>query len=156
MQAAPDDSTNRAQPGTAFVVYWAPGVIDEDVPVAHYAIIVYTNTELSGNTPSLGTSSELAGIPNTVIQPIGPHLRSATSIHPIPIPDALGAREFQQSSYGPNGTYNLSTNSCITHVGDVLRNGGVQGVGNDFSSNLKFFSTVNIPTKVFASRKKPK
>jgi RHS repeat-associated protein len=39
MQAAPDDSTNRAQPGTAFVVYWAPGVIDEDVPVAHYAII---------------------------------------------------------------------------------------------------------------------
>ena len=47
----------------------------------------------------------------------------------VQLPDATAAMNFQQSVLGTaTGVYNRSLNSCVTHVGDVLRAAGVRGV----------------------------
>jgi RHS repeat-associated protein len=47
----------------------------------------------------------------------------------IPLPDASAAMEYQEGVIETaTGLYNRSSNSCVTHVGDVLREGGVEGV----------------------------
>ncbi|MEO5728566.1 MAG: RHS repeat-associated core domain-containing protein [Byssovorax sp.] len=47
----------------------------------------------------------------------------------VQLPDAAAAMNFQQSVLGTDtGVYNRSLNSCVTHVGDVLRAAGVKGV----------------------------
>jgi RHS repeat-associated protein len=47
----------------------------------------------------------------------------------IDLPDAAGAQQYQQSLRGAEtGPYNPDTNSCLTHCGSVLTNGGVPDV----------------------------
>jgi hypothetical protein len=47
----------------------------------------------------------------------------------IPLPNASAAIQYQQSVIDTaTGLYNRSCNSCVTHVGDVLREGGVEDV----------------------------
>jgi hypothetical protein len=46
----------------------------------------------------------------------------------VALPDGQGALNFQRSAIGNAGEVNAATNSCVTHCGDVLRSGGVDGV----------------------------
>jgi RHS repeat-associated protein len=47
----------------------------------------------------------------------------------VQLPDAASAMNFQQSVLGTDtGVYNRSLNSCVTHIRDVLRAAGVNGV----------------------------
>jgi len=47
----------------------------------------------------------------------------------VTLPDARAALAYRRSVLGTaTGDYNLATNSCLTHCGDVLRAGGVSGV----------------------------
>lgn len=44
----------------------------------------------------------------------------------VELPDAAAAQKYQRSvEEKPGGIYNERTNSCMTHVGNVLRAGGV-------------------------------
>jgi RHS repeat-associated protein len=131
----------RDPSGVAFVHYFAPGVVG---PVGHYSITVYTNDEISADR-GLGFTTELTGFPDTTVAttfPINP-----TSSHSIPLPNAIAAKAFQQTSLGPAGPYNFQTNSCVTHVGSVLRAGGVQNVGVTGTQVMNYFRSVGIPTK---------
>lgn len=45
----------------------------------------------------------------------------------IDLPDAAAAQKYQRSvEEKPGGIYDEKTNSCMTHVGNVLRAGGVE------------------------------
>jgi hypothetical protein len=44
----------------------------------------------------------------------------------LKLPDAESAISYQKSMFGKNlGPYDKKTNSCVTHIGEVLRAGGV-------------------------------
>jgi hypothetical protein len=60
-----------------------------------------------------------------VVTDAAPVLRSIE----VPLPDAEAALGYQRGVLNtPTGLYNRSLNSCVTHCGDVLRAGGVEGV----------------------------
>jgi hypothetical protein len=51
-----------------------------------------------------------------------------STIH-VDLPDATAAYKEQAKRLGhPDGVYDENTNSCVTHVGDILRAGGAQNV----------------------------
>ena len=67
----------------------------------------------------------LAGGQTTIaaVENAAPVVRSLT----VSLPDAAAAMRYQQSVLGQaTGAYNLATNSCVTHCGDVLRAGGLE------------------------------
>lgn len=44
----------------------------------------------------------------------------------VDLPDATAAQDFQKKHLNQiGGAYDIKTRSCVTHVGDVLRAGGV-------------------------------
>jgi hypothetical protein len=56
-------------------------------------------------------------------------VEGATGSVTVPLPNGSAAMEFARDALlGPGDIYNLSTNSCVTYCGQVLRAGGVQGV----------------------------
>jgi hypothetical protein len=60
----------------------------------------------------------------------------------IVLPDAPAALRYQWSVLGTRtGIYNKFTNSCLTHCGDVLRAGGVQGIPRGTTSLLRWLRT---------------
>jgi RHS repeat-associated protein len=64
----------------------------------------------------------------TTIQEVGQAAPVARSVT-MELPNARAALQYQRSVLGqPTGRYNALMNSCVTHCGDVLRSGGVQGV----------------------------
>jgi hypothetical protein len=58
---------------------------------------------------------------------------TATATLTVPLPNAQTAMAFQRAllGQGPFPPYDRSTNSCTTHVGDVLQAGGYPGVPNE-------------------------
>lgn len=70
----------------------------------------------------------LAGRQTTIatVQGAAPEVRALT----VQLPDAAGAIRYQQSVLGQStGVYDVATNSCVTHCGDVLRAGGLDAPG---------------------------
>jgi RHS repeat-associated protein len=61
----------------------------------------------------------------------------------VALPDARAALQYQRSVLGTaTGEYNLATNSCLTHCGDVLRAGGVFGVPSDTRGIIRWLRSV--------------
>ena len=61
----------------------------------------------------------------------------------VALPDARAALAYQRSVLGTaTGEYNLATNSCLTHCGDVLRAGGVSGVPSDTRGIMRWLRSV--------------
>lgn len=59
------------------------------------------------------------------------------------LPDAKAAQAYQQNALGKAaGTYDLRTNSCVTHCGDVLRAGGVADVPTDTMGIIRWLKGV--------------
>jgi hypothetical protein len=57
-----------------------------------------------------------------VVEDAAPVVRQVT----VNLPDAAAAMNYQRAVLGQaTGVYNASTNSCVTHCGDVLRAGGL-------------------------------
>jgi RHS repeat-associated protein len=64
------------------------------------------------------------GRPTTIRELAAPPTDGASVT--LKLPDAIRAQEYQRSVIGtPTGEYNINTNSCVTHCGDVIRQGGV-------------------------------
>jgi hypothetical protein len=100
--------------GTA-TVNWEGGHASIEVKVNGEAV----HTQRLG---APGTSTE----PAYFNDPVGP---KSTRIQ-VEVPDAASAQQYQHSTIGENqGPYDLSTNSCLTYCGDVLRAGGCQPPG---------------------------
>lgn len=58
----------------------------------------------------------------------------------VELPDAAAAQKYQRSvEEKPGGIYDEKTNSCMTHVGNVLRAGGV-AVPQEPLGQAKYFS----------------
>jgi RHS repeat-associated protein len=70
----------------------------------------------------------LAGRQTTIgtVEGAAPTLREFT----VGLPDAVAAMRYQRSVIGRStGYYDVATNSCVTHCGDVLRAGGLEVPG---------------------------
>jgi hypothetical protein len=64
----------------------------------------------------------------------------ATNSVTVPLPNANAALGYQRGVLGTaTGPYNLGTNSCVTHCGDVLRAGGVSGVPTTTRALIPWF-----------------
>ncbi|MBK7706080.1 MAG: RHS repeat-associated core domain-containing protein [Acidobacteria bacterium] len=148
-----EEETKRRR-GVAFVFVFKPMRVpgSQRLSIAHASITVITNDELSG--AGFGVTSEVPdyigsqrmittdlriftepgrrGFMSKVVSGFGPSPQSLqTAPIMIPLEDAVAAQRFQQESIRqPARPYSLETNSCFTHVGDVLRSGGVSGVGS--------------------------
>jgi len=67
----------------------------------------------------------------------------ATRVIEVALPDARAALEYQRSVLGTaTGEYNLATNSCVTHCGDVLSAGGVSSVPSDTRGIIRWLRLV--------------
>jgi len=97
-----------AAAGTATIYRY--GTQHASVAVRHGDTLLHTHQVVIGNGTTIARTSS-AG---------------ATGSIQVALPNARAAMEFQRSVLGtPTGVYNLSTNSCVTHCGDVLRAGGL-------------------------------
>lgn len=66
----------------------------------------------------------------------------ALSVADIKLPNAVAAQKYQTNQIGKQlVAYNKRCNSCLNHVGDVLRNGGVN-VPTGAVSEFKFIRTL--------------
>ena len=66
----------------------------------------------------------------------------------VPMPNPNSAIAYQQSKIGANlGKYDEKTNSCVDHVANVLRAGGVD-VPQDPLSQMKFLKKLGFKAKV--------
>ncbi|WP_126227053.1 RHS repeat-associated core domain-containing protein [Burkholderia ambifaria] len=77
---------------------------------------------------------------NTVItgQYMAPASTVQNTIH-VDLPDATAAYKEQAKRLGhPDGVYDKNTNSCVTHVGDILRAGGAQNVPTTTRETIKW------------------
>ncbi|MEM7021012.1 MAG: SpvB/TcaC N-terminal domain-containing protein [Pseudomonadota bacterium] len=105
----------RATSGTADIRYYRLG---ED---PHFSIDVRYGSEAMETEQVIVNKYTL----ETTIKEAG-NLPAPLKEMNVSIPNAPGAVEFQKAVVGTNtGTYNLLSNSCATHVCDVLRAGGV-------------------------------
>ena len=79
----------------------------------------------SGNAALHTEQVILSGGQTTIatVEVAAPVVRTVT----VSLPDAAAAIRYQQAVLGQaTGTYNLATNSCVTHCGNVLRAGGLE------------------------------
>jgi hypothetical protein len=145
-QAPPMIKDNNEDPsGTATIHYWESGAIDPDLQAPHYAITVTfqgvsTTSELTisdNNTAVVVTSTQV------------PKPKPNMSV-PVPIPNAQTAQGLQESlNRQPVGQYNKNTNSCVTHVLDILRAGGypIRGPNSILTATREVFRPLEIPIR---------
>lgn len=106
-------AANAAKRGTATVL---------DHGGTHASIIVRQG-ETVLHTEQIVNSTTKA---TTIVEVANPG--AVKGSYDIALPDAAGALRHQRAALGqPGGTYDVIRNSCVTHCGDVLRAGGVEG-----------------------------
>ncbi|MGY3792179.1 DUF6443 domain-containing protein [Aquimarina sp. 433] len=108
-------NVNEAGTATVFQYEATP-----DNPFGHYAI----ETNFNGNSVMTDQVITSADLSTTTI-------RTRTAENPtntaeIQLPNAKAAQDYQNGQVGKQlGVYDKKCNSCVNHVGNVLRNGGV-------------------------------
>jgi hypothetical protein len=136
---------DRRGPGGFATIHWyPPGTFnnpDHTTAYPHYSVTVMANGQM--------LTTELTTVANMAMIQQDPMTPSPTNSVTIPLPDATAAMEFQRSVLGQSvGGFDPQTNSCVTHVGDVLRAGGVPaGTPGSVMSVLKFFRSIGVPLR---------
>ncbi|MEV6798806.1 RHS repeat-associated core domain-containing protein [Micromonospora rifamycinica] len=117
--------------GSLTVHKWAA---EEPGGVPHFSAEVVADSGATRHTELLGGTGTPASVRD--FDPVGMTLIESRTIR---IPDAAGAITFQKRAVmrGRAGSYNVITNSCVTHCMNVAAAGGVGSVGvRDFASNF--------------------
>jgi len=97
-------------------------------------------TDTAGNT-KIFDADAVDAMPGA--EPRQPLLGSAK----IPLPDATSAQAYQRGQIGKNlGKYDKYTNSCVDHVSNVLRAGGVE-VPAGTGPQIKYLTKAGVPLK---------
>ena len=105
--------------------------------------IVYSNgrhASIEVNGPSTLHTEQLTlgGGKQTTISAVDSPDEFAQTLK-LSLPNAYNARLFQDLNLGMSlGPYSAKTNSCITHVGDVLRAGGITDVPRTTLDTIRF------------------
>ena len=94
---------------------------DQNNRFGHYSIEVDNGEEIF-HTHQVITSTDLS---KTTIITVSDDMIPSKSVS-IDIPNAISAIDYQKSLIGKDlGAYDVKTNSCVDHISEVLREGGV-------------------------------
>ncbi len=143
LPARPDEEEKKDPSGMATINYYKSGALQSDLQAPHYSITVTyqgqsTTTELgigSNNTAVIG------------IDPLNPAPNMSVN---VPLPNAQAAQMRQGALLGQSvGTYERNTNSCATHVLDILRAGGypIRGPNSFPTATREVFRPLGIPIR---------